>query len=63
MVATPEILSLIFVKGGEVNTLLVTSEFVQGMQMAFIVSAILAFIGAFTSLARPSFVRGSERKV
>jgi EmrB/QacA subfamily drug resistance transporter len=63
MVATPDILSSIFVNGSDMSTILVTEEFVHGMQMAFIVSAILAMIGALTSSARPSFVQRSERKV
>lgn len=63
IIATPDILSSIFVNAGGIDTILVTEEFVQGMQMAFIVSAILAMVGALTSSARPHFVRGSERKV
>jgi hypothetical protein len=52
-IAGTGVISSLFI--GIAPTSIVSEEFVTGMSYAFIVSALIAFIGAATSLTRGSF--------
>jgi hypothetical protein len=51
VVASPGVISELFLGAGTASSF-VSQEFIDGMSLAFMVSAIIAFVGAITSLAR-----------